>query len=227
MRRRFAISDIHGCSQTFKALVKKIDLKKKDELYLLGDYINRGPDSSGVLDFIIYLQEKNYRIFPLMGNHEYQLLNAASKEDPDIFFHHISFINNSSDLLNKKRKLKRKYKNFFQKLPFYYELDYFLLAHAGFNFKKKSVFKDKDAMIYIRKFTYDAQKAGGKTIIHGHKPTNLKQIKRNIKNREKVIPLDNACVYGNNSDTSEQFGKLCCLNLDTFKLTTQKNIENI
>ena len=49
---KYAISDIHGCLKTFKALLTKLDFSKQDELYLLGDYIDRGPDSKGVIDYI-------------------------------------------------------------------------------------------------------------------------------------------------------------------------------
>jgi len=52
LMKKFAISDIHGCAKTFKALLKKINFSKEDELYLLGDYIDRGPDSKGVIDYI-------------------------------------------------------------------------------------------------------------------------------------------------------------------------------
>ncbi len=41
----YVIPDIHGCLLTFKALLKNIKLKKDDRLFLLGDYIDRGPDS--------------------------------------------------------------------------------------------------------------------------------------------------------------------------------------
>jgi serine/threonine protein phosphatase 1 len=47
---RYAIADIHGCCKTFHALIEKLQLKESDDLYLLGDYIDRGPDSKGVLE---------------------------------------------------------------------------------------------------------------------------------------------------------------------------------
>jgi fructose-1,6-bisphosphatase len=50
--RQFAISDIHGHLKTFQALLKRIDFTVHDELYLLGDFIDRGPDSKGVIDHI-------------------------------------------------------------------------------------------------------------------------------------------------------------------------------
>ena len=72
--RRFAISDIHGCIKTFKTLVDRIEFSKEDTLYLLGDYIDRGPDSKGVIDHIWKIQEEGYRVHCLRGNHEQMLL---------------------------------------------------------------------------------------------------------------------------------------------------------
>lgn len=57
MSRIFAIGDIHGCCKTFKKLIlEKIQLTKNDIIYCIGDYIDRGNDSKGVIDFILQLQ---------------------------------------------------------------------------------------------------------------------------------------------------------------------------
>ena len=69
MSRTFAISDIHGCLKQFKALVSKLGLKKEDTLILLGDYIDRGEDSKGVLDYIAELKEE-CNLVTLLGNHD-------------------------------------------------------------------------------------------------------------------------------------------------------------
>ena len=45
---RYAIGDIHGGSKTFRALLGRLGLRRGDRLYLLGDLIDRGPDSQGV-----------------------------------------------------------------------------------------------------------------------------------------------------------------------------------
>ena len=68
--RRFAISDIHGCARTFEALLDRIAFTSQDELYLLGDYIDRGGDSKGVLDLIFRFQKEGYAVQCLLGNHE-------------------------------------------------------------------------------------------------------------------------------------------------------------
>ncbi len=52
MERKFIISDIHGNCKTFKAALAAVAFTKADMLYILGDYVDRGPDSKGVIDHI-------------------------------------------------------------------------------------------------------------------------------------------------------------------------------
>ncbi|MEP6597398.1 MAG: metallophosphoesterase, partial [Ginsengibacter sp.] len=81
MPRIFAIGDIHGCSKTFrKLLIEKINIQKSDEIYCIGDYIDRGEDSKGVIDFISQMRDKNYQIHTLRGNHEEMMLHSAENE---------------------------------------------------------------------------------------------------------------------------------------------------
>ena len=56
--RRFAIGDIHGCSKALRTLLEVIDPQPEDELIFLGDYIDRGSDSRGVVDQIIELKKR-------------------------------------------------------------------------------------------------------------------------------------------------------------------------
>ena len=59
MARKLAIGDIHGCNKTFKMLlIEVLKIKKQDQLILLGDYIDRGPDSLGVIQTILKLQNE-------------------------------------------------------------------------------------------------------------------------------------------------------------------------
>ena len=71
MKKRWVIPDIHGCLNTLKALInEQIRPARYDELYFLGDYIDRGPDSKGVLDYLRALQKDEYTLTLLKGNHE-------------------------------------------------------------------------------------------------------------------------------------------------------------
>jgi serine/threonine protein phosphatase 1 len=80
---RYVISDIHGCLLTFQELLSKIGFSKSDELILLGDYINRGKRSKEVLDTIIELQNHDYQITALRGNHEE--LHSTCKRNTPVF----------------------------------------------------------------------------------------------------------------------------------------------
>ena len=73
--RTIAVGDIHGCSAALAALVRAIDPTPLDALVFLGDYIDRGPDSRGVLDQVIALRDR-CTVVPLLGNREEMLLAA-------------------------------------------------------------------------------------------------------------------------------------------------------
>jgi serine/threonine protein phosphatase 1 len=76
--RTIAIGDIHGCSRALATLVEAIRPSALDTLVFLGDYIDRGPDSRGVLDQLLALAGQ-CRLVPLLGNHE-ELLVAAVRD---------------------------------------------------------------------------------------------------------------------------------------------------
>lgn len=75
MPRTIAIGDIHGCSAALRALIAAIAPEADDTLVPLGDYVDRGPDSRGVIDCILEL-EKQCQVVPILGNHELMLLDA-------------------------------------------------------------------------------------------------------------------------------------------------------
>jgi serine/threonine protein phosphatase 1 len=74
--RTIAIGDIHGCSRALGALIKAIEPAADDTLILLGDYVDRGPDSKGAIELLLEL-ESRCRVVPLVGNHELMLLDAV------------------------------------------------------------------------------------------------------------------------------------------------------
>lgn len=67
--RTIAIGDIHGCSIALAALINAVDLQPSDTLVTLGDYVNKGIDSKGVLNYLLALQTR-HRLIQLLGNHE-------------------------------------------------------------------------------------------------------------------------------------------------------------
>jgi serine/threonine protein phosphatase 1 len=78
--RTLAIGDIHGCLLQLDALIDAVRLTTDDHLILLGDLIDRGPDSAGVIRRAIQLREK-FRVSVIMGNHEEMMLAARAGLD--------------------------------------------------------------------------------------------------------------------------------------------------
>jgi serine/threonine protein phosphatase 1 len=79
--RTIAIGDIHGCSLALAALLEAIDPRPEDTIVTLGDYVDRGPDSRGVLELLIALGD-HCRLLPLLGNHDDALLAAVDRRVP-------------------------------------------------------------------------------------------------------------------------------------------------
>jgi serine/threonine protein phosphatase 1 len=77
--RVLAIGDIHGCMRSLTTLVEAANLGPDDQLVTLGDYVDRGPNSCAVLDWLI-ARTAQHSLIPLRGNHELMMLR--SRFDP-------------------------------------------------------------------------------------------------------------------------------------------------
>ncbi len=220
---RYALTDIHGCAQTLKALItEQLKLTADDELYILGDLVNKGPDSKGVIDFIIHLQNQDYKVFCLRGNHDQMLLKAAKKGEKAV-----SLTSTEKKLtlesfgISDFEHLPTKYVKFIDSLPYYLELPDYFLVHAGFDFNQKNIFKDKDAMLNIRNYKVNWSKIDNKRLLHGHTPTPLHGIIKAIAHTDAKVNLDAGCVYYRNA----AYGNLLALDLDSQEIFIQPNID--
>jgi serine/threonine protein phosphatase 1 len=74
--RLIAVGDIHGCHAEFSELLDQLELKAGDRLVLLGDLVNRGPDSTKVIDLA-----RSVGAVSLLGNHELRLLKFRKTGD--------------------------------------------------------------------------------------------------------------------------------------------------
>lgn len=77
--RILAIGDIHGCSIALRTLLDVVQPGSDDVLVTLGDYVDRGPDSKGVIDTLLSL-EKTTQLKPLLGNHEILFTDAMAEQ---------------------------------------------------------------------------------------------------------------------------------------------------
>ena len=80
MGRLLAIGDVHGCFAALQCLFSFAQIDPNDQLVLLGDYVDRGPDSKMVLEFLIKMSEAR-PIVALRGNHELMMLSARLSQE--------------------------------------------------------------------------------------------------------------------------------------------------
>lgn len=224
---RFAITDIHGCRESFRQLLEKINFQPNDELYLLGDYIDRGPDSKGVIDDIIHLQQSGYCIVCLRGNHEQAMLesrtNLKLRRSWVTSWGGLQTVE-SFDALDMK-DIDGSYYEFMEDLPYFIELHDYVLVHAGLDFSKKEPLKDKQGMLWIRRWreTVDQDWLDGKVIVHGHTPISKETIELQMDCLDEipVIDIDGGCVYKG----QEERGYLVALDLDSRELHFQECVD--
>ena len=216
---RYAISDIHGCSKTFETLLRKISFSKNDTLYLLGDYIDKGPDSKGVIDYIWHLQKKGFQVHCLMGNHEDMLLENLREG-----YHDGESETLASFEVEHSLDIPKPYLDWIKNLPYYFELDKYIMVHAGLNFTIENPLEDNYAMLWARHWYNEVNKdwLSGRIIVHGHTPIKDYAIKESIQFLEDlpIIDIDAGCAIRGSG-----YGHLCALNLDSREVIFQKNVE--
>ena len=221
MNRIFVIGDIHGCCNTFKKLLsEELDIQKSDEIYCIGDYIDRGKDSKGVIDFIIDLRIKGYQIHTLRGNHEQMMLDSTiDQESLYLWLQNGGTETLRSFGISSVNKLPGEYLAFLKQTEFFITTDEYIFVHAGLNFRIKNPFTDKEAMLWTRDEYFDKSKTNNRIVIHGHTPIPFEALVK--QPNPGKINIDGGCVY----NYIPGFGNLIALSLPGMKLIPIKNID--
>jgi len=87
MGRLLVVGDIHGCDAALEALLNRLQLQSADQFVVLGDAIDRGPQSSRVLDLLRQIEGLCQLVY-VLGNHEEMLLDALAGGDPEAWLQH-------------------------------------------------------------------------------------------------------------------------------------------
>jgi serine/threonine protein phosphatase 1 len=222
--RIFVIGDVHGCARTLRYLVTQvIRLAPGDSLYLLGDLIDRGPDSKGVLDFIFQLAATGFNVTPVRGNHEEMCLRAPyNQSGMDMWTANGGLATLESFQADGPGDIPHNYLHFLQSLPYYVLLDDFVIVHAGLNFELTAPFDpfdDTGAMLWTRSDVVDRQRIGGRRLVCGHTMVTRQRLEASLLS-DKIM-LDNGCVTARWPD----MGYLAALELNSMQLSWQKNID--
>ena len=192
--RLIAVGDIHGCHKEFSDLLDKLDLQKDDRLILLGDLVNRGPDSAKVVELA-----REVAMVSLLGNHELRLLNFRKTDDPT---HLKKYDYETID------QLRGKDWEYLEAMPLTYEDADFgvVFVHGGFVPDKpwqkqparivtRIQVVDKNGEPRKRSEAPDATHwselwAGPPFVVYGHTP------REEISSTKWTLGIDTACVLG-------------------------------
>ena len=225
MPRRFVATDLHGCLRTFRYLVEgKLRLRPDDTLYLLGDYVNKGPDSGGLLRYLIQLQTDGYQLTCLRGNHDQNLLDVAhGRARPTWRTEAEATQTLASFGVSQATDIPSQYLTWLGALPYEVELPHFVLVHAGFDFAlpPAEMRRDHATMLTTKSFIFDASRLGGKRLLHGHMPTPVAKVQASAKAHAETFSLDTGCAYRHNPELRH----LAALDLDTWELHLAENRE--
>lgn len=235
MSQRWIIPDIHGCVKTVKALMENLlRVTKYDVVYFLGDYIDRGPDAKGVIDYLMHLKEEEYNVHFLKGNHEDLCVTAYEADQKKKLFGGKHKEQKVWEAVGAKetltsfgvkypREIPKIYIDWMNSCEPYIELEEYILVHAGMNFKAENPFEDTSSMMWTRRFKVDFDKSHGKKIIHGHIPVDYSFMNLVIENNDAYdfLALDNG-VYVTDKPG---LGNLTAFNPDTKQLLAQSNLD--
>lgn len=189
--RLYAIGDVHGRRDLLEKLLGQIDAQIAEQqqdwrIILLGDYVDRGPDSKGVLDLIVRRKAADGRFIALAGNHDAGMLDflmdpekeslfavfggretAASYGVRADFSSEISTLGTRDGLM---RALPDSHMELLESLPRSVEFGDFFFCHAGIRPDVPLERQNPEDLIWIRSAFLNHFHLHPKVIVHGHTP---------------------------------------------------------
>lgn len=197
MVKTYAIGDVHGCLEQLQRLVELCERdagEGRSKLIFLGDYIDRGPDSRGVIEFLIDLQKWSPdQMICLRGNHEDLLLAALEGEDAKL-----SWVSNGGDCTLKSYKVANpggipsKHIDWIRSLPFCHDDGMRFFVHAGVHPDRPLRQQRPRDLLWIREPFLSSDEDFGRLIVHGHTP-----ISSGVPDqRSNRLNIDTGAVYG-------------------------------
>jgi serine/threonine protein phosphatase 1 len=200
-QRVYAIGDVHGRADLLVNLFAHIDADLQTQpvrhsiQVLLGDYIDRGPDSRQVIDLLID-RRKSHNVIPLKGNHEQCALNVLRDPSSLLQWKSIGGLNTilsygvtatwrddfqsmSAVALAFTNNLPESHRRFLQELPLSFSSGDFFFVHAGARPGIRLQEQSEDDLLWIREDFLLHEEDFGKVVVHGHTPNLEPEIRPN------------------------------------------------
>ncbi len=181
--RTIFIGDVHGCLNELQRMIRRLEVQPEDRVILLGDLINRGPDSAGCVDFVARM---GYEC--LMGNHDQEYLDRYLETER---------------YARLRDQLGPQLHKWLERRPHFIEDATFLAVHAGLAPGRSAARTPPRILLNIR--TWDGRGrdlsnpanppwyefySGEKPVFYGH------WARKGLNIRDRTLGLDSGCVYG-------------------------------
>ncbi len=208
--RLYAIGDVHGRHDLLAAMHRRIESELEYaqpcdwRIIHLGDYVDRGPDSRSVIDFLIEAQRRDPRNIMLAGNHDVGMLDFLAKPDPDGLFMRYGGIQTAASYGVKLsadgnwfgkpgealshghaalvEAVPQAHVDFLRSLPFSVTFGDFFFCHAGIRPGVPLESQGRQDLIWIRDVFHDYPGLHPKVIVHGHTPVPEAEVTPNRVN---------------------------------------------
>jgi serine/threonine protein phosphatase 1 len=165
--RQFAIGDIHGCLDALLRLDEELHFSPTDTIITLGDYVDRGPDTKGVIDYLIQLKTR-CNLICLRGNHEIMMLMARDDRS-----HLASWMSNGGDATldsyaaTSFKSIPPEHWEFMESTLPYHEADRDFFVHAN-AYPDYELVDQPEYMLYWEFLDRPVRHDSGKRMICGH-----------------------------------------------------------
>lgn len=213
--RTIAIGDIHGCVTAFSALLNAISITPNDTVVTLGDYVDRGPDSHGVVKRLLQLKSE-CSLVALRGNHESMLLDALNSDFAARFwlqcggtatltsYMAVQDQTNTREIAEGTTEetpsafsidtsvIVSSHVEFFRSCTLAYETDEHLFLHGNYDPKLPIDEQDEACLLWQHLQQIPAPHISGKTVFVGHTP----QTSGEVLDAGHLVCLDTYCFGG-------------------------------
>ena len=200
-KRIIIIGDVHGCADTLKNLITKIQPTSKDKIIMLGDYFDRGPNSAEVFKYLKTMDSVWNCTF-LRGNHEQLMIDAFWKGNKYLWYANGGH-KTEEDFIKNEIQIGEVIA-WASKLPLWIESKKFYFVHAGLPYGNPEENEEYD-MLWSRDHINQRINPADKTVVFGHTPQpELRRTKCGN------ICIDTGCVYWDEI----YYGKLTAMIID-------------
>jgi serine/threonine protein phosphatase 1 len=207
----YAVGDIHGEVELLEELLAAIPHRPGDCFVFVGDYVDRGPDSRGVVERLVQFSGERECVF-LLGNHESMFLDFLGWQSPDYFAGDAFLMNGGDrtlasygyfdldDPIQENFELPKTHEEFYRSLKLHHRDGDYLFVHAGVG---RDLVGEADIDYALRRAepedllwdrtSVDLPHRLGVTIVYGHTPAPDFAVRWNIP---YSIGIDTGAVYG-------------------------------